>query len=59
MGLMRSYPVRENPISSVVSEFFWYKTQRQADIVLLYIIDSATSFYRGREPKSLGTFIEF
>ena len=32
---MRSYPVRENPIGSVVNEIFGYK---QTDIVLLCIL---------------------
>ena len=37
---MRSYPVKENRIGSVVSEILYYKqTNRQTDIVLLCIID--------------------
>ena len=37
---MRSYPVKENPFGSAVSEILCYKqTNRQTDIVLLCIID--------------------
>ena len=37
---MRSYPVKENPIGSAVSEILRYKqTNRHTDIVLLCIID--------------------
>ena len=37
---MKSYPVKENPICSAVSEILRYKqTKRQTDIVLLCIID--------------------
>ena len=37
---MRSYPVKENPIGSVVNEILQYKqTNKQIDIVLLCFID--------------------
>ena len=37
---MRSYPVKENPIGSAVSEILWYKqTDTQTKILLLYYKD--------------------
>ncbi len=43
---MRSYPVKEIPISSAVSEILQYKhTHRQIDILLLYYEDSDMYLY--------------
>ena len=34
---MKSYPVKENPIGSAVSEIFWYRqTNKYTDFLLLY-----------------------
>ena len=52
---MRSYPVKENPIGSAVSEILRYKqtdkqtdkqTNRLTDIVLLCIIDRICKFIK-------------
>ena len=41
---MRSYPVKENPICSAVTEILRYKqTDKRADIVLLCIIDEGVA----------------
>ena len=53
---MRSFPVKENPISSEDSKILWY---RQTNVLLLYykdFLECSESTHKGGWKKSLGRF---